>query len=97
MTDKDYLDVWVCDVETFKDCFTLVAANESKKKMYVFEISSRKDDSQRLRKFLGQLYKNKETLVGFNFVGFDYPVIVHFLENKGITCVDLHEAVDSLH
>jgi hypothetical protein len=96
MSDKDYLDVWVCDVETFKDCFTLVAANESKKKMYVFEISSRKDDSQRLRKFLGQLYKNKETLVGFNFVGFDYPVIVHFLENKGITCTELHEFANDI-
>lgn len=93
---KDYLDVWVYDVETFKSCFTAVFANESKKKMYVFEISDRKDDSARLRKFITQMYKEKATFVGFNNLNFDWNIILYFLENKGCTSDDIHEFANEI-
>ena len=89
--DKDYMNVWVYDIETFYSCFSLVAANPATRQLHVFEISNRKNDSNRLRAFITKLYKEKATMVGFNNVGFDYPVLVHFLENKGICQVELHE------
>jgi hypothetical protein len=61
-----------------------VFASDELKKIWVFEISDRKDDSVQLRKFLTKLYKDKSRLVGFNNLGFDYPVIHFFLQNKGV-------------
>lgn len=96
MTDINYDDVYVYDVETFKSCFTLVAANPAHKKMYVFEISDRKDESKRLRQFLTKLYKDKATMVGYNNWGFDFPVLIHFLENKDCTSDDLHQFANEI-
>lgn len=91
---------WVYDLETYPNIFSMVAANGETKKMWVFEISYRKDDSKALRKFLTQLYKNKDRMVGFNNLGFDYPLIHHFLKNKGVTCDELYrkamEIIDSM-
>lgn len=82
--------VWVYDIETYPNIFSMVAANGATKELRVFEISDRKDDSKQLRGFLTKLYKEKAEMVGFNNIGFDYPVIHHFLKNKGITCDELY-------
>ena len=92
----NYNDVYVYDIETYKSCFSFVAANPHNKKMYVFEISDRKDDSKRLRSFLTKLYKEKATMVGFNNVGFDFPVVVKFLETPDITSDELHEYANDI-
>jgi hypothetical protein len=73
----------VYDIETFPNIFSVVFANDDTKKIWVFEISDRKDDSKKLRKFMGELYKEKARMVGFNNLGFDYPVIHWWLQNKG--------------
>lgn len=83
---KDY----VYDLEVFPNIFTAVFACDVDKKMWVFEISDRKDDSVRLRKFLTERYKNKDTLVGFNNLGFDSPLLHYWLANKGLTSDDMY-------
>lgn len=83
--------VWTYDLETYPNIFSMVAANGDTKELRVFEISDRKDDSKPLRIFLTKLYREKAEMVGFNNLGFDYPLIHHFLKNKGITCDELYQ------
>lgn len=93
---KNYMDVWIYDIETFKSCFTVVTANPHFKRMEVFEISNRKNDEKRLRKFLGKLYKEKATMVGFNNMGFDFVVLIKFLTERGLTSEDFHEYANEI-
>ena len=87
---------WIYDCETYPSCFTLVAVNADTKKGKVFEISWRKDDSEALLVWLRELYKNKDRMVGFNNVGFDYPVLHYFIKNKGCTAQSLYRKAMSL-
>lgn len=73
---------WVYDIETYPNVFSMVAACDELRKIYVFEISARKDDSERMRSFLRSLYRNKSRMVGFNNIGFDYPVLHWILQTK---------------
>lgn len=81
---------YVYDVEIYPNIFSVVFANKEQKKLWIFEISDRKDESNELRKFLTKLYKDKARMVGFNNIGFDYPVIHFFLTHKGCTYQDLY-------
>jgi hypothetical protein len=87
MYEQDY----VYDLEIYPNCFTAVFANEHQKRVWVFEISNRKDDSSNLRKFLTGLYKEKARMVGFNNIGFDYPLLHWWLQNKGVSVNEIYE------
>ena len=75
---------YVYDIETYPNIFTLVAANDEQKKMWVFEISERKNDYAKLREFIVHLRKNGDRMVGFNNLAFDYPVLNYYLRRKGM-------------
>lgn len=72
----------IYDIETYPNVFTMVCANDVLKKIHVFEISNRKNDYKRMRKFLAGLYKEGGRMVGFNNVGFDYPLLHWILQTK---------------
>ena len=72
----------VYDLETYPNVFTGVFAEPEVKKIHVFEISDRKDDSNRLRKYLTKLYKEKYECVCFNGEGFDYPLLHKWLRKE---------------
>ena len=66
----------ICDVETYKNCFTftiVLAHNPSR--IATYEISDRKDDTEGLLKCLRNLRDMNYRMVGFNNLGFDYPII----------------------
>ena len=81
---------WIYDIETYPNCFTMAIGNVAGTESWVFEISDRRDDSKAMRKFFKKLYKNKDRMIGFNNIGFDYPVIHTFLCNREATCDDLY-------
>jgi hypothetical protein len=66
---------WVYDIETYPNCFTFCIVKSNGKYLKVFEISSRKNEQEGLFKCLDYLYDNKQVLVGFNNIGFDYPIV----------------------
>ena len=76
--DKKHI---IYDIETFPNCFTFCAVYSNGKGIRVYEISERKDETEMLLEFLRNVKKHEYILVGFNNVGFDYPVI-HYLLDK---------------
>lgn len=73
---------WIYDLETYPNIFTMCVVRDDKKEAFVFEISDRKDQSKEMRSFLKRLYNNKDRMVGFNNLGFDYIIIHEFLRSK---------------
>lgn len=74
---------WVYDIETYRNCFTFCLVRSDGKHMKVFEISDRKNETKEFLNCLRWLIVNKQRLVGFNNLGFDYP-IVHDLITEAI-------------
>lgn len=82
---------YIYDLETYPNCFTAAVGSVDGQESWVFEISDRRNDEKHLRQFLKKLYQNKDRMVGFNNVGFDYPILHYFLTNKNVTSECLYE------
>jgi hypothetical protein len=70
------------DIETMPNCFTLAAEDCDSPIKWAFEISAFRDDSRPLIEWLQWLVGHNAQMVGFNNVGFDYPVL-HTLIQMG--------------
>lgn len=78
---KDFIKGdWIYDIETYPNCFTFCVVYASGGGIRVFEISDRKNEIDPLLDFLRKVKQSRHRLVGFNNVGFDYPVIHYILE-----------------
>ena len=71
---------YIYDIETFPNVFSFAVMKSDGTDVKVFEISNRNNDADLLLNFLRELKVNNSRLVGFNNLGFDYPVIHWFLE-----------------
>lgn len=70
---------FVFDIETYPQCFTIAFEHVSMPLKWLFEISEFRDDSGELLEFLTWLRDINARMVGFNNVGFDYPVLHLFI------------------
>lgn len=82
MKFEKVFDDWIFDIETYPNVFTLAAVFANGKGMRVFEISDRRNDIEPMLDFLRNIAVNKHRMVGFNNVGFDYPVIHYILDKS---------------
>ena len=82
---------YVYDIETYPNCFSLAIGNVDNRKCKVFEISFRVDQREQMFEHLRMIRRTKGRMVGFNNVGFDYPVIHHLLKNKQLTVLEIYE------
>ncbi len=73
----------IYDIETYPNCFTFSAIAVDSDLKWQYEISDFKNESVQLVGFLRSLPTMGYRLVGFNNLGFDYPVI-HKLLQMGI-------------
>lgn len=81
----------IYDIETYPNCFTLCIADVTERKLKVFEISFRKDQRNEMFDHLRVLYKNRDRMVGFNNIGFDYPVVHWLLKNQKATVKQIYD------
>jgi hypothetical protein len=72
---------FIYDLEVYPNFFSFSAVYKTGKKKVQFEISDRKDQLSELLEFIRNLIRTECRLVGFNNVGFDYPLI-HFIIEK---------------
>jgi len=70
--------IYVYDIETYKEAFIVVFKNIKDEKNYIFEISDRKNDYDKLVKFV----KSVDYLIGFNNLAFDWPVFRSVILDK---------------
>lgn len=72
MIDASY---WVYDLETYPNIFTACFINAESGEVRQYEISDRRNDRESLIEFVKWLGATRSKGVGFNNLGFDYPVI----------------------
>ena len=73
---------YVYDIETYPNVFTLAVEHADAPLRWMFEISDWRNDSREIVAFLQFLKETNARMVGFNNLGFDYPVL-HTLIRMG--------------
>ena len=76
---------YVFDCETYPNVFTLAVEHADAPLRWMFEISDWRNDSREIVAFLQFLKETNARMVGFNNLGFDYPIL-HTLIRMG--CAD---------
>ena len=70
----DTLDV-IYDIECYPNIFSVVIYLPRKDRYLTYEISERRNDMERFMKAMTQIKREKRRMVGFNNMGYDYPVM----------------------
>ena len=73
---------YVYDIETYPNVFTLALEHTDAPLCWSFEISDHRNDSKEIIEFLQYLKDTNARMVGYNNLGFDYPVL-HTLIRMG--------------
>jgi hypothetical protein len=86
--------VW--DLETFPNCFLCGALGLESDNAYIWEISDRRDDRADLLAWLRHLAAEQIEQIGFNNIGFDYPIIHFLLQHPDATPADLYQKAQAI-
>ena len=68
-------NIYVYDLETYPNIFTCAILHPSTGTKWLFEVSDRINQVNELKDFLTQLMQCQAKMVGYNNIGFDYPII----------------------
>lgn len=86
---------WIYDCETYPNIFTFCAVYENGAGIRVFEISDRKNEIEEMISFLRNIKKHGHRMVGFNNLGFDYPVlheiITSYKHGKHLSALEIYQ------
>lgn len=74
-------DYYTYDLETYPNIFTFCGKFKSSSDVHLFEISDRKNQLTELVQWLGYLRTIQVEMVGYNNIGFDYPIIHEIIVN----------------
>lgn len=89
--------MYVYDEECYPNVWLFGAKHVETGLKYVFEISDRRDDRFQLFAFIEHLKLHSEEMVGFNTIGYDYPVLHDIINNINyITPSEIYRKSDSI-
>jgi hypothetical protein len=71
--------LWVWDIETYPNCFLFAITRADGKHEKVFEVSFQSNEINRIEACIDYIKEQGHDMVGFNSLGFDYPVIHRLL------------------
>lgn len=90
----------VYDIETYPNVFTFRSVHVVTKERYNFEISFRRNDLHAFCRFIEECAASGVQWVGFNNLGFDYPVVHFIYQNEymhgGVTVAAIYEKAMSI-
>lgn len=86
----------VYDIESFKNAFTLNAQSLWSDAEVTFEISDYRDDRQQLMQWFNYLAEHQIPMIGFNNVGYDYPMIHNIFKNPNLTAQQINLKNDEI-
>lgn len=72
----------IYDLETFPNYFQCSAVSIDRDDLHTWEISDRRNDWESLYAWLSYLAQNQVEMIGYNNLGFDYPIIHAMLTGK---------------
>lgn len=75
------MNLYIWDLETFKNCFLFKGRFEGQSEIQTFEISPRKNERDELIQWTTYLQNAGAYMVGFNSLSFDYPILHDLLTN----------------
>lgn len=84
------------DIETYVNAFTCRVIHIATDTRWRFEISDRIDQGDDFRTFMMQLKGCDARLVGYNNVGFDYPVLHFIMLTPGVTAREIYDKAMSI-
>ncbi len=89
---------WTYDLETYPNICTFDFKHLATGTRLIFEMSDRKNESVELYNFLQSLALSGCRMVGFNNIGFDYPIVHFFIEyfSTGLTCTDIYNKAQQI-
>lgn len=73
---------YIYDLETYPNCFLFIGKFLGSDDVHIYEISSRVNHRTELIQFLNWLQSQGVFMVGYNNLGFDYPIIHDLLMNQ---------------
>ena len=71
---------WIFDIESYPNFFSCVFKHVETGQRMIFEVSDRYDQAAAFYEFIYELSVDKATMVGYNNIGYDYPVIHHVMQ-----------------
>lgn len=93
MRNNDY----IYDIETYPNIFTCGIQKYATGERWLFEISDRMNQGLDFYTLLVHLRIQNANMVGFNNIGFDYPVIHQLIQQQGhIACGNLYDKATSI-
>jgi len=66
---------WVYDIEVYPNVFTIAFEHVDAPFQYVFEISEFRNDAPHIIEFVQGIGQRRGRMIGFNNLGYDYPVL----------------------
>lgn len=81
----------VYDVETFPNCFTLSIECLNSEFAETWEISEFRDEREEIIQFFHWCIRENVIMIGFNNIGFDYPIVDFILRNQKATFKDIYD------
>ena len=87
---------WVYDIETYLNVFTLAVEAADAPLKLSFEISDQRNDSQQIIDFLHTLKISNCRMIGFNNLGFDYPVLHQLIRMGKSDAASLYRKAQSI-
>ena len=86
---------FIWDLETYPNMFLAVFKSVKTNEYYYFEISDRKNEIYKLRKFLSEKVNG---LIGFNSLNFDYPVLHNTIlkTNRILYAQEIYKEVETV-
>ncbi len=91
-----FWDHYAWDIETYPNIFTCVVTHIVTRTRWVFEVSTRRNQSSEFVSFIYYLKSIGAKLVGFNSEGFDYPAIHKLLRAGAFTAKDAFEKATAI-
>lgn len=87
---------FIYDIETFPNVFTMSVEHADLPAQWSFEISDWHNDSIALGRFVYWLRDGKHRMVGFNNLGFDYPVLHMVIQMGQTTAGAIYEKAQAI-
>jgi len=86
----------IYDIESYGNLFNMAILHRGTRTRWNFEISHRRNEYPAMVQWFTWASQTGVKMIGFNNLGFDYPVVHLMLTNPGLSPYDIHQFVQTL-